>query len=137
MGINAIGRLARAIGYPDEIPSGASSCALLVDDAEVNVSEEDGRLLLQVALVPCGERDGLLETLASYAAGRVLREDAVLSYDPQSDSVVLWQAVSVNADAMELREFFERFAASWDWWRARVQEILSPKPTFPEVMIRP
>ncbi|MBR0459987.1 MAG: type III secretion system chaperone [Victivallales bacterium] len=137
MSTSGIGRLARAIGYPDEIPSGVSTYALKVDDGEIVVAEMDGRLLLQAILAPCGENDSLLETLAGYAAGRILREEAVLAYDPQSDSVMLWQPAPAEADAMALREFFERFAASWDWWRARVQEILSPKPTFPEVMIRP
>ena len=137
MPASTISKLARAIGYPDEIPPRASVFPLQVDDGEITAMEMDGRLVLQAVLASCGENAALLETLASYAAGRILREEAVLAYDPQSDSVLLWQPAPADADAMQLREFFERFTASWDWWRARVQEILSPKPTFPEVMIRP
>ncbi len=137
MSASATARLARAIGYPQAVPEGASTFTLMVDDGAVTATDAGGRLVLQATLALCGDKVEELATLAGYAAGRILREDAVLAYDPQGDSVVLWQSIGSGASPMELRQFFERYTASWDWWRARVEELENPKPSFPEVMIRP
>ena len=136
MGDRFPARLARAIGYPDAVAADAARAALLVDGAEVVASEEGGRAILQ-ATVAAGSSDETLVALAGFAAGRILREEAVLAYEPKADAVLLWQAVPQGADALALRAFFRAFTASWDWWRARAAELESPKPSFPEVMIRP
>ena len=129
-------RLARAIGYPDAIAADAARAALLVDGAEVVASEEGGRALLQ-ATVAAEPSDDVLASLAGFAAGRILREEAVLAYEPKADAALLWQAAPAGADALALRAFFLAFTASWDWWRARVADLERPQPSFPEVMIRP
>ena len=136
MGDRFPARLARAIGYPDAVAADAARAALLVDGAEVVASEEGGRAILQ-ATVASGPSDETLLSLAGFAAGRILREEAVLAYEPKSDAALLWQAAPPSADALALRAFFRSFTASWDWWRARVAELENPKPSFPEVMIRP
>ena len=136
MGERFPARLARAIGYPDAVPADAARAALLVDDAEIVASEEGGRAVLQ-ATVAVEPADDVLAPLAGFAAGRMLREEAVLAYEPKADAVLLWQAAPRDADALSLREFFRAFTASWDWWRARVSELESPRPSFPEVMFRP
>ena len=136
MGDRFPARLARAIGYPDAVPADAARAVLLVDDAEVVASEEGGRAILQ-ATVAADPSDDVLATLAGYAAGRMLREEAVLAYEPKENAALLWQAAPQGVDALSLREFFRAFTASWDWWRARVSELESPRPSFPEVMIRP
>ena len=136
MGERFPARLARAIGYPDAVAADSARVALLVDGAEVVASEEGGRAILQ-ATVAAGPSDELLTALAGFAAGRILREEAVLAYEPKTDAALLWQAAPAGADALALRAFFRAFTASWDWWRARVAELENPKPSFPEVMIRP
>ena len=136
MGERFPARLARAIGYPDVLAADAAQATLLVDGAEVVASDEGGRALLQAA-VAAAPSDQMLASLAGFAAGRVLREEAVLAYEPKADAALLWQAAPQGADALALRAFFRAFTASWDWWRARVSELESPKPSFPEVMIRP
>ena len=136
MGERFPARLARAIGYPDAVAADSARVALLVDGAEVVASEEGGRAILQ-ATVAAGPSDELLTALAGFAAGRILREEAVLAYEPKTDAALLWQAAPRDSDALALRAFFRSFTASWDWWRARVAELESPKPSFPEVMIRP
>ena len=136
MGDRFPARLARAIGYPDAVAADAARVALLVDGAEVVASEEGGRALLH-ATVCAAPSDAILASLAGFAAGRALREEAVLAYEPKADAAILWQAAPAAADALALRAFFRAFTASWDWWRARAAELESPQPSFPEVMIRP
>ena len=136
MGERFPARLARAIGYPDAVAADAASATLLVDGEELVASDEGGRAILR-ANVAAAPSDGTLASLAGFAAGRILREEAVLAYEPKADVAILWQAVPSDADALALRDFFRSFTASWDWWRARAAELESPQPSFPEVMIRP
>ncbi len=136
MGERFPARLARAIGYPDAVAADAARAALLVDGEEVVASDEGGRALLQ-ANVAATPSDETLASLAGFAAGRIMREEAVLAYEPKADVAILWQAAPSDADALVLRDFFRSFTASWDWWRARAAELESPQPSFPEVMIRP
>lgn len=136
MGERFPARLARAIGYPDAVAADAASATLLVDGEELVASDEGGRAILRANVV-AAPSDGTLASLAGFAAGRILREEAVLAYEPKADVAILWQAVPSDADALALRDFFRSFTASWDWWRARAAELESPQPSFPEVMIRP
>lgn len=131
---NAIYALARAIGYPEEVPPDADSFVFSVDGGRVEASVGRGRLVLVRELGASGDVD--LAQLAGYAAGRVLREEAVLAYDPGDDRVILWQDIPADADAGVLRRFFEVFAASCDWWLARVDEA-GAVASVPEMMIRP
>ena len=136
MGERFPARLARAIGYPDAVAADAARAALMVDGEEVVASDEGGRAILQ-ANVAATPSDETLASLAGFAAGRIMREEAVLAYEPKADVAILWQAAPSDADALVLRDFFRSFTASWDWWRARAAELESPQPSFPEVMIRP
>ena len=61
-----------AIGYPERAPVGASSFTLLVDDGEVEVRAESGRLFFSRALT---REAGALPRLAALAPGRMLREE--------------------------------------------------------------
>lgn len=134
MGGNAIESLARAIGYPDEVSSGASSFVFEVDGGRVEAREEWGRLFLTRVLAPAREVD--LAAFASYAAGRVLREESVLAYDPGTDDVLLWQDVPASSDGALLRRFFEVFTTSCDWWLARADGARAVS-SIPEMVIRP
>ena len=130
----AIRSLATAIGYPEEVNTASESFVFSVDGGRVEASVERGRLVLVRELASSGDID--LAQFASYAAGRVLREEAVLAYDPTDDRLILWQDMPADADAGLLRRFFEVFAASCDWWLARVDGA-SPAASVPEMTIRP
>ena len=130
-----IQRFLEAIGYPERVSEGVASFDLLVDDGEVRVRAEGGRFFLSRAL-PCETGD--LPRLASFAPGRMLREEAVLAADPGSDgSVFLWQDAPADADAVALQRLFESFCDSCDWWLDRVREFSEPTPDIPPMMIRP
>ena len=130
----AIRSLATAIGYPEEVNTASESFVFSVDGGRVEASVERGRLVLVRELASSGDVD--LAQFAGYAAGRVLREEAVLAYDPTDDRLILWQDMPADADAGLLRRFFEVFAASCDWWLARVDGA-SPAASVPEMTIRP
>ncbi len=133
MAKTAIERLAEAIGYPDRVPEGSLFATLRVDGAEVSVAVTGDRLVLSQRLTDANDK---LPALAGYAAGRMLREEAVLAYG--DGAAFLWQDASAGASEQALVRLFESFMDSCDWWRARVE---SPKAEggaeFPEMMIRP
>ena len=138
----AVERLAEAIGYPEAVPGGAMAFAFTVDGVEIAARESGGRLLLERLLWRATDGDDeaaarLPAMLARYAAGRVLREEATLAWDPTREAAILWQDVPASAPAERLRRFFEVFAASCDWWAERVKEALTPEPVFPEMVIMP
>ena len=117
MGKNAADRLLTAIGYPERIPNTDGLFTLRVDGKEMFVEESAGRIVLSVMLT---EDESMIPTLAAYAAGRMLREDATLAYG--NGNVFLWQDAPADADDRTLVRLFESFTDSCDWWRARVDE---------------
>lgn len=131
---DCVTRLARAIGYPEELPS-EGSVVLKVDGADFLAREDGGRLVLSCVLAESPDAE-TVERLAGYAVGRMLKEEATLAWDPAGSALILWQAVSATASEALLRRFFEVFATSADWWfaRARDGEMIS---AIPEMVIRP
>jgi len=134
MAVGAVVALAKAIGYPEEIPAETLSFAFSVDDARISAVEEGGRLVLTRELAAADDVD--LVQFAQYAAGRLLKEEAVLAYDPQADRLILWQDVPASSEAELLKRFFEVFTASCDWWQARVRGS-ERACIIPDMMIRP
>ena len=135
MAITAIERLAEAIGYPDRVPEGALAATLRVDGAEVLAAIAGDRLVLSQRLT--GDADKL-PALAGYAAGRMLREDAVLAYGGKA--AFLWQDAPADADAHGWIRLFETFADSCDWWRERVDALRGETTglqSADDVVIRP
>ena len=133
---NALARLLKAIDYPDECPPDARAFTLTVDGGEMALSERNGRLTLQKVL---RRPDGAavdLAALAGYATGRLLKEDAVLAWDPTEMAPILWQDVPAEASETVLRRFFEVFATSCEWWMARLGEAQAAE-RIPEMMILP
>ncbi len=132
----AIHRLAEAIRYPDKIPEGVVSFVLRVDGMEVVAEETGAKLVLKHALT---EDEGLFGRMAELAAGRMLKEDAVLSAEPASGGLFLWQAEDSNASAHNLLRLFETFVNSCDWWRERVESVRDERPQFgsEEMIMRP
>ena len=143
VGRNAADRLLAAIGYPERIPDTDEPFTLRVDGREMFIEESAGRIILSVVLT---EDESMIPTLADYAAGRMLREEATLAYGSfevlkfrslegtaskppnlqtsklPGNYVFLWQDASVDADDRTLLGLFESFTVSCDWWRARVDE---------------
>ena len=140
----AIERLIEAVGYPERAPDGAVSFTMQVDGGEIAVAETAGGALRLSARV--SDDASVLPRLAEYAAGRMLREDAVLAFgslddwkDGNAACAFLWLDVASGADAPALRRAFEDFADSRDWWRARVMQDVETGAAapFPEMVIRP
>ena len=117
----------KSVGYPDRAPEGSSSFTMRVDGMEIVAEEAGGRIVLSFALT---DDASALPLLASYATGRMLKEDAVLAYGapgrqvsgPHGRAAFLWQDAPADADERTLLRLFETFADSCDWWRARVGE---------------
>ena len=150
----AIEKLVVAIGYPERVPDGALSFTFRVDGAEIHADESDGRIVLVCVL--SGD-ESLLPMLVQYAAGRMLKEDAAVSFGlpgvsspgPRFSSkapelqpaAFLWQDASADADARLLRRLFESFLDSCDWWRARVDALRGGEASESDggemMMIRP
>ena len=123
---SALGFFLKAAGYPERPPVGVVSFALSVDGMEIRAEEADGRIILSYVL---SDSEAFLSRFAEYAAGRMLKEDAALSYgqpgflpSESSASVFLWQDAPVDADDRTLLRLFESFTDSCDWWCARVEE---------------
>ena len=146
---SSIDKLLSAIGYPDEPRAEGAARVILVDDAEIRLEEHsDGRLLFVRRLHHFDEehfdRDSaILSRLAGYAAGRLLKEEAVLAWDEADASLILWQECGTGSDAASLRRAINLFLASCDWWCERLDTdsrstIASPDASpFPEIFIRP
>ena len=128
-------RFLAAVGYPEKAPDGATSFPLLVDGGEVLVRAEAGRLVLSRTLA-CDEGD--LPRLASFAPGRMLREEAILSAEPTpGGAALLWRELPADASAGAMQLAFESFCDSCDWWLERIDEFSAPEPEIPPLMIRP
>ena len=124
---NRLERFLRAIGYPERASGDVASFAMRVDGMEIVAEEANGRIVLSFALT---DDASVLPLLASYAAGRMLREGAVLAYGipsrqggrPRDRVAFLWQDAPADADERSLVRLFETFADSCDWWRTRLGE---------------
>lgn len=134
----AIERLARAIGYPAEVPAGSRSFTFLVDGREIPAREEDGRLVVSYELSDPESAQGCPpDRLAVYAAGRILKEEAALAWDPERGVSVLWQACDASVSGRVLVAFFESFLNSVDWWVERIEEHDDERIRPSEMIIRP
>lgn len=136
MGKTAIERFAGAIGYPDEVPDGALDFVFRVDGWAIHASESLGRIVISHKL---SDDDETLPALASFAAGRMLREDAVLAFGELAGErcAFLWQDAPATSDEGTLARIFETFMDSCDWWRARVESARIESSEIPPMMIRP
>ena len=113
---------------------------------EIVAEEADRRIRLSYVLA---DDEALLPTLAAYAAGRMLKEDATLAYgevavaaDRSSGrQAFIWQDAPADSDAHGMVRLFETFMDSCDWWRARVDALRGAEPVSApaseEMMIRP
>ena len=75
-----------------------------VDGMEIVAKEASGRIVLSYSL---SDDSSIVPTLCSYAAGRILKEDAVLSCD--KSSAFLWQDAPTSSSEREMVRLFEPF----------------------------
>ena len=134
--VTRLGLFLKSVGYPDRAPEGSSAFTLRVDGMEVLAEEREGRIVLSYAV---SDDDSLLPSLARYSTGRMLREDAALTWD--NNGAFLWQDVPADARPPEMARAFERFMDSCDWWRERVDALhggkTAPDATPESMVIRP
>lgn len=129
-----IGQLASAIGYPEQVPDQATVYAFHVDGEEYRAEVIGNRLVMKRVLA-IAETD--LPRFAEYAAGRLLREDAVFAWDDRADQAILWREMPMQGRVVEIVAAFEDFVDSCDWWIQRVNELQAPPTVFPDILIRP
>ena len=108
----------KSVGYPDRVSEASSSFTMRVDGMEIVAREANGRITLSCSL--SGDPE-VVPALCSYAAGRMLREDAVLACD--RSSAFIWQDAPAGSGEREMVRFFETFVDSCDWWRERVDAM--------------
>lgn len=140
--MTSVAQLAKLIDYPDTVPANATAFSFYVDEAEIRAEESAGRLKLTRTLWKAVEADDdaaarVPPELADLAAGRILREEAVLAWDPTAEEMILWQDIPAAVAPDRLRLFFEVFLTSCDWWSDRVKDLTVVEPVFPDMMIRP
>ncbi len=115
----------RIVRYPEAEASPDGRTTLVFDGQPVLFHEERGVLTLQMELPPlpdeADKRHETLLNLASYAMGRSLKDDAVLSYDTAKKTLLLWQTLKGVIDDETLVSTVETFLATGEWWRQRLQ----------------
>ena len=98
---------------------------LVFDGQPVLFHEEHGALTLQMELPPlpddADKRHETLLNLTSYAMGRSLKDDAILSYDTKNKKLLLWQTLKGVIDDETLVSTVEAFLSTGEWWRQRLQ----------------
>lgn len=126
-------RFGELIGYPERVPEGAVSFVFKVDDDPVEVRTKAGALLFKWML----PENAPVERIAEFAAGRILRDQAVVAWDSFRERAMLWQRTRKGAGDAALVEAFRVFLGSCDWWKRCVAELVRPKATLAEIVIRP
>lgn len=115
----------RIVRYPEAEASPDGRTTLVFDGQPVLFHEERGALTLQMELPPLSDeadkRHETLLNLASYAMGRSLKDDAILSYDTAKKTLLLWQTLKGVIDDETLVSTVETFLAAGEWWRQRLQ----------------
>ena len=131
---SAIAKFCEAIAYPDPVPAEATEARLWADGVALVARVIGTRLVLSCLL---DREEEHLARLVAYAAGRLLKEEAVLAWDEKAGGCVLWQECPANASPAQFMRFFENFLNSCDWWLARVANLDAPPVSFPELVIMP
>ena len=125
----------RIVRYPAAEASPDGMTTLVFDGQPVLFQEERGVLTLRMELPPlpddADKRHEMLLNLTSYAMGRSLKDDAVLSYDTAKKTLLLWQTLKGVIDDETLVSAVESFLAAGEWWRQRLQGTQTAQSTPP------
>ena len=134
----------RIVRYPEAEASLDGRTMLVFDGQPVLFHEEHGALTLQMELpaLPddADKRHETLLNLTSYAMGRSLKDDAILSYDTKSKRLLLWQTLKGVIDDETLVSTVEAFLSTGEWWRQRLQApqaVPSAAPPSHTMFFRP
>jgi hypothetical protein len=134
----------RIVRYPEAEASPDGRTTLVFDGQPVLFHEEHGALTLQMELpaLPddADKRHETLLNLTSYAMGRSLKDDAILSYDTKSKRLLLWQTLKGVIDDETLVSTVESFLSTGEWWRQRLQApqaVPSAAPPSHTMFFRP
>ena len=115
----------RIVRYPEAEASPDGRTMLVFDGQPVLFQEERGVLTLRMELpsLPddADKRHEMLLNLTSYAMGRSLKDDAILSYDTKGKTLLLWQTLKGIMDDETLVSSVETFLTAGEWWRLRLQ----------------
>ena len=115
----------RIVRYPAAEASPDGRTMLVFDGQPVLFQEERGALTLRMELPPlpddADKRHETLLNLMSYAMGRSLKDDSILSYDTDNKTLLLWQTLKGVIDDETLVSTIETFLATGEWWRQRLQ----------------
>ena len=115
----------RIVRYPEAEASPDGRTMLVFDGQPVLFQEERGVLTLRMELpsLPddADKRHEMLLNLTSYAMGRSLKDDAILSYDTKGKTLLLWQTLKGIMDDETLVSSVETFLVAGEWWRLRLQ----------------
>ena len=125
----------RIVRYPAAEASPDGRTMLVFDGQPILFQEERGALTLRMELSPlpddADKRHEMLLNLLSYAMGRSLKDDSILSYDTDSKTLLLWKTLKGIMDDETLVSSVETFLAAGEWWRLRLQgpqATASPPP---------
>lgn len=130
----AIEKLLEAISYPDRAGVEGARAVLTIDEDEVFVEVRD-RFLRFMATLDIGDSE--LVEFAAYVPGRIYKDAATLAVGDDGRAF-LWQDVPAASDERTLRQTFEAFLASCDWWRERIDAGRTDSEVrFQDVLIRP
>ena len=128
----------RIVRYPAAEASPDGKTTLVFDGQPVLFHEERGVLTLRMELPPlpddADKRHETLLNLTSYAMGRSLKDDAVLAYDTDSKTLLLWKTLKGILDDDALVSSVETFLASGEWWRQRLQGSQATSAPPPNAM---
>ena len=133
----------RIVRYPEAEASLDGRTMLVFDGQPVLFHEEHGALTLQMELPPlpddADKRHETILNLTSYAMGRSLKDDAILSYDTKNKKLLLWQTLKGVIDDETLVSAVETFLATGEWWRQRLQspQTVSSTPSSHTMFFRP
>ena len=134
----------RIVRYPEAEASSDGRTTLVFDGQPVLFHEEHGALTLQMELpaLPddADKRHETLLNLTSYAMGRSLKDDAILSYDTKNKKLLLWQTLKGVIDDETLVSTVESFLSTGEWWRQRLQApqaVPSAAPPSHTMFFRP
>lgn len=126
-------RFGELIGYPERVPEGAVSFVFRVDDDPVEVRQKEGALAFKWTF----PGNAPIERIAEFAAGRILRDQAVVAWDAFRERAILWQRTRKGDGERAQVEAFRVFLGACDWWKRCVAELVRPKATLAEIVIRP
>ncbi|MBP5671512.1 MAG: type III secretion system chaperone [Victivallales bacterium] len=128
----------RIVRYPEAEASPDGRTMLVFDGQPVLFHEERGALTLQMELPPlpdeADKRHETLLNLMSYAMGRSMKDDAILSYDTKNKTLLLWQTLKGVISDETLVSTVETFLATGEWWRQRLQAKQMTASSQPQTM---